>query len=214
MVCENKLLGALTSRYRPEVETRTVIFECLEKFVYPIKFEHYNAEINELIATMTSDIVEELLPLIEKDPQMVNLSLKADGYVMRVLYACVKSSGEFTKAIFSKGWTKNIGLLMDAPLSNFKTSFKLCAAVIEFCAVTKYGVLLKDEPAVGEYDADDPLPVFQIALVYWYNYQHSEQQNSQKLQNVVRKIAQLLSVHNDKLEAGIKLVEGWPADHS
>jgi len=122
------------------------------------------------------------------------------------LYANVKVSGEFAKTLLSRGWSRE---LQDAN--------KLYSAAILLFAIKKHGALLKEDIDTGaecDYSSKDPLPVFQVSLSYWLMYQNSERKTPQKLQTTARRIGQLLASEDERLEDGIRELEGWPNNYS
>ena len=75
-----------------------------------------------------------------------------------MLYAGVKVSSEFAKALLNRGWSKGIC-----------EANKLYSSAILLCAIQKHGVLMKEEVDIGGeggYSSKDPLPLFQVALAY------------------------------------------------
>lgn len=147
--------------------------------------------------TLRKDVAEGLLTSVEHFSEVANIYSKIElDYFFRTLYAAVKGSAEFTKALLSVGWTKSL-----------KEANKLYSAAIELYAVKKYGTLLKEDVELGEdctFSTKDPLPVFQVSLSYWLMYQNNEQRTPQRLQTTLRRVGQLLIVEDDRLEEGIK----------
>lgn len=123
-----------------------------------------------------------------------------------MIYAAVKASQDFDKAVFSKGWNKDL----------YDVS-KLYSTAMSLCAVKKHGLLLKEDVVIageGEVAAKDPLPVFQSALAYWYIYQNPDKRSISKLQSIVRKIAQLLTIEDNTFGESIRELEGWPISYA